>query len=213
MFHFNRTTLNETAYHNQTDFPVTNDTRCSIPRDSWEYTKPEHFSLVTQFDMDCNRTWIKELLQSIFFVGWALGAIVLGAVGDKVGRKGLMFPAFTAYILFAFICSFLPNIYAIVFCRFVIGFCLHGTSTQAYILISEVVGSKHRPFACLVIFLFTTVGWAVLDLKAYLLQNWKLLNIMSTVPYLLILLFYKITPESIQWLQWLRDRHFQDVRE
>ena len=82
-------------------------------------------------------------------------------------------------------------------------FCSDGVTTywQGFILISEVVGSKHRPFACLVIYLFTTIANCVLDLTAYLLQNWLTLNIVSTAPYVFILLFYKITPESIQWLQ------------
>ena len=102
---------------------------------------------------------------------------------------------------FAFLCSFIPDIYLIVFCRFMVGFFIYGTITQAFVLISEIVGNAERHFACLVMFGFATIGILLLDLEAYLLQNWRIVNIISTVPCFFILLFYKIIPESIQWLQ------------
>ena len=130
-----------------------NDKRkCHLPRDAWEYTEKKEFSLVTQFDIHCKDEWLLILLSSIYFVGCAIGAIVLGWIGDKYGRKFLIFPSFTITVLVGYISSFLPNIYLIVGCRFIIGFFVYGTITQGYILISEVVGSKQRPFACLICF-------------------------------------------------------------
>ena len=193
---------------NNNTFCLFNDTlsandnrRCHIPRDAWAYTEKKEFSLVTQFDIHCKDEWLLILLPSIYFVGCAIGAIILGWIGDKYGRKILIFPSFTIMMLFGFISSFLPNIYLIVGCRFIIGFFFYGTITQGYILISEVVGSKQRPFACLIVFLSTSIAWCLLALQAYLLMNWKLLSIISTAPYIFINLFYKFVPESIQWLK------------
>lgn len=182
--------------------------RCNLQRTSWEYTKTKEFSMVTQFDIHCKKEWLLILLYSIFFFGWGLGAIVLGSIGDRFGRKLLLFPSYAIILVCGFITSFLPNIYLIVVCRFITGFFLHGSTTQAYILISEIVGSKHRSFACLILFLSTSIGWVILALQAYLIPNWKTLSIVTSAPYIFALFFYKFIPESIQWLM-LRGRTTQ----
>ena len=192
-------------------FPPTDEKRCEYNRTSWEYIEVKEFSLVTQFNIDCNDKWILQLLPSIFFVGWGIGSFVLGFIGDKFGRKFLLFPCTFVLILIGFVSSFLTNIYLIIASRFLIGFCVFGTTTQAYILISEVVGSKQRPFACNIIFLFTSIGWGLLALQAYLLKNWKTLSIVSSAPYILLLFTYKFVPESVQFLQ-SKGRH-EEVME
>ena len=63
------------------------------------------------------------------------------------------------------------------------------------------MGVKQRPFACLIVFLSTSIAWCLLALQAYLLMNWKILSIISTAPYVFLNLFYKFVPESIQWLK------------
>lgn len=69
-----------------------NTTRCHLPKGSWVYTKPDHFSLVTQFQLHCERKWIIQLLESTLFAGWGIGAFVLGPLSDKYGRKTVMYP-------------------------------------------------------------------------------------------------------------------------
>ena len=53
-------------------FLADNNARCSMPRESWRYTQPETYSIVTQFDLYCSREWAIHLTTSIFFVGWTV---------------------------------------------------------------------------------------------------------------------------------------------
>ena len=77
-----------------------------------------------------------------------------------------------------------------------------GTTTQAFILMSELVGSKRRPLAGLIIYVTTPIGWCVLALKAYYVRNWKVLSMVCTLPYLVFVFgFYGYVPESVRWLQ------------
>ena len=175
--------------------------RCRMPRSEWEYTEPKEYSIVTQFDINCSKEWQVHLTTSIFFIGWGIGAIVLGWVADNYGRKIVLFPSTAILIIVGFINAFIPNVSLFIICRLIAGFFTPGTSVQMFILISELVGEKHRPFAGIILWLFFTLSLCILGLKAYLIRQWKLLFIVCTAPYLIVLIFYKFVPESVRWLR------------
>merc|ERR1712226_1745052 len=88
--------------------------RCNMPRNEWDYTEPKEFSLATQFDIDCDKRWLLSLVTSIFFIGWGIGAIVFGFLGDRFGRTKIIFPSLSVILGVGFISSFIPNIYLII---------------------------------------------------------------------------------------------------
>ena len=61
-------------------------------------------------------------------------------------------------------------------------------------------GPRYRAFAGNIIFVFVTSSMAIVGLKAYFIRNWKILHLVCTVPYLIMLLFYKFVPESLRFL-------------
>jgi len=136
----------------------------------------------------------------MFFVGWGIGAIVLGSLADRYGRRKLIIPSVAVSLLMVLACPFMPTIHLVVFFRLVIGFVYPGVSVQVQILLAEIVGNKYRPVATNIpTFAFPT-AWVLLGLKAYLLKNWKLLSIVCTVPYGFVLAFHTMIPESVRWL-------------
>jgi len=173
--------------------------RCGLDRGDWEFTEPKGYSMVTQFDIYCEHEWILELTVSIFFVGWIMGAVVLGWVSDNYGRKPVMFGSIVVVIAVGSVSSFLP-VPAFIFCRFIIGFCVPGTYQTMVMLITEIVGPKYRAFAGNIIFVFVTTTFAILGLKAYFIREWRLLHIVCSAPYVVVLLFYKFVPDSLRTL-------------
>ena len=47
-------TGNNTTYLNTSESQATNLLRCSLARDKWQYTKTKEYSIVTEFDLDCD---------------------------------------------------------------------------------------------------------------------------------------------------------------
>ena len=175
---------------------------CHYNRSDWEYVEPKYYSIVTEFDLQCDREFMVELTTSTLFIGWLCGAIFLGWCIDAYGRSKPLFISVAAVILFGFISAFMPNIYAFICCRFIIGFFLPGTFPQImFTYISEVVGGKYRAFSGLSIFLFVGTALGVLALKAYYIRNWKVLYIVCTAPYIFVIFFYKYVPESVRFLR------------
>ena len=186
--------------HNMT-FNSKDNARCAMPRAEWEYVTPRDYSLVTEFDLVCDKEFLIEFPTSVLFFGFMFGAIILGWCADNFGRKRVHYLSLAVVMLLGFLSIFVGNIYGFIACRFVIGFFLHGTFPQLYIMISEIVGNKHRAFSNTV--MSVSVGFALplLALKAYLISRWKVLVAACTLPYLFILLFYKFVPESVRYLR------------
>lgn len=175
--------------------------RCHMPRDSWTYTENNQFSIVTEFDNYCNSEWQIHLASSISFISWAFGAVVLGWVTDKFGRRKVLLPSVTIILTVGLITAFLPSVYLIILARFIVGSFGTGTTLQEFILLSEFVGDKYRAFAGTIIWAFYSISLAALAIKANFTRNWRTLFIVCTAPHVFTFLFFKFIPESLRWLK------------
>ena len=182
-------------------FPADNSSRCGMPRNEWTYVQSRDYSMVTQFDLDCDSGWLVYLLTSIFFIGWTFGAIVLGWFADHYGRRMVFLPSLTAIILIGFATSFVEHVWLLVFLRFAVGFVVPGAMVQSYILASELVSGRYRPFNGTMLWLFFAIGLCIMGLKAYFIRKWKILYIVCTIPYIIVVAFCVFVPESIRWLR------------
>ena len=206
------TTQNGTDYNNtrnnssttscttQTIYINSDYRRCSLPRNEWKYTTENEFSIVTQFGIDCNKEWILHLLTSMVFVGYIIGSIVLGWIADKRGRKYVIFPSFASILVLGFLSSFSSNIIVVIFSRFLIGLFYPGVYIQVIVLVNELIGGKYRAIAGVILLISMPAACCILTLKAYFAQHWRLLSIISTAPYIILLFAYLFIPESPPWL-------------
>ena len=171
--------------------------RCNLSRTEWQYTERVEYSLVTTFDLHCKDEWLVHLLMSIFFIGYAFGAIIIGWAADNYGRKTVFFPSVAVVLVIGFLSSFSPYLVLIIVSQFLIGFFVAGTMAQGFVLLLEVIDNHHRPFGGIFIFVSASFAWAFIALKAYLLKNWKQLCMVSTAPYFLVIFFARLVLFSL----------------
>ena len=182
-------------------FTSENDLRCHIPRSEWEYIQPKGISIVTDFDIYCENDWIISMSSSIVFIGWIVGAIILGWIADSYGRKKVLFGSFFMMLTCGMIGPFVNNIHVFLLMRFLVGFFIPGTSYVMFVLISELVGDAYRATANNVLWASCTLSLCLLGLTAYFVRQWKTLFLVCTAPYFILLLAYKFVPESVRWLR------------
>ena len=182
-------------------FTSQNELRCQIPRSEWEFTQPKEYSIVTEFDIYCDKDWAIYMSTSIYFIGSLFGSIVLGWISDNYGRKNTLFTSYFFLLLSGLCVLFMPTLETFMICRFIVGFFKTGTIVTMYVLISEIVGEKYRPGAGIIFWFFFTVALCMMGLTAFFIRKWKILFIVSTAPYFIALLSYKFVPESVRWLR------------
>lgn len=94
---------------------------------------------------------------------------------------------------------FLPSIELFIVGRFIIGF-FAVTDTQSFVIINEYVGSHHRPIISNLLWVIWAVAECALPLKAYYINNWRMLYVLCSAPYAFVLCSWWFVPESARWL-------------
>ena len=185
---------------NTSVYESTNATRCDMNRTHWIYEDLGKSTIVTEFDLVCNRSWLDALTGSVVFIGWGIGIIIMGYLSDRYGRKRVMYPCLQLSLVCLLMHAFVYDIWVLIVLRFFMGFLFSGPALNQFIMIMELVGSKYRVIATTI----TSFVWPgaafVLTLKAYYIESWRILCLMCSAPYLLGFLTMICVPESVRWL-------------
>lgn len=138
-------------------------------------------------------------------LGMLVGSFVFGFLSDMLGRKSTLMISTIVMVLGGTISSILPadpglfTMFAI--CRFISG-CGHvGTFMMAFGLTMEYCGPSKRVLCgCLIETPFSLGGLIVGLLSWGGVRNWRNLQMICTTPWLLLLTFWWLVPESPRWL-------------
>jgi MFS family permease len=84
---------------------------------------------------------------SIFMVGWALGGIFFGVLGDKVGRAKTMLMTVLCYSVFTGLSAISRGFADFAFYRFLTGLGVGGQFAVGVAMVAEVMPDRSRPFA------------------------------------------------------------------
>ena len=144
-----------------------------------------------QFDLVCSRGFLAWLANAILFFGWAVGAIVLGLVADKYGRKSVLFPSLLVVLLVTFATAFAKVFWIVAVCRFIVGIFEAGCFLSVFVIATELVGPEKRALAGTMVWFYFTGALMILGLGAYFVRNWRMLLIFSSAPWIFTLVFWK----------------------
>ncbi|RWS20638.1 putative organic cation transporter-like protein, partial [Leptotrombidium deliense] len=126
------------------------------PCTKWEYDKTVFWStIVSEFDLVCQRSWFSSVAASSYQVGYAVSAILFGVISDKYGRRFALKISIYLEIVSGFSQAFSVSIYHFLFSRFFLGIAAFGRFFTGFLLIFECFGKKNRaPISA-----FIEFGW------------------------------------------------------
>ncbi|XP_054246082.1 solute carrier family 22 member 13-like [Indicator indicator] len=169
-------------------------------RSGWVYPAGQPPSLLTEFDLVCNRKNLNDISQSIYMAGLLFGAIIFGALSDRIGRRPVFLITISLQGLFGVGAAFAPHLYVYMAFRCVVGAAVSGILITALTLATEWVGVSSRPKAVLISHCFSAVGQMALAGVSYGVRNWRLLEIAGNAPMFILFFYIWVLPESARWL-------------
>jgi len=157
-------------------------------------------TMVTEWDLVCDRLALKTIAKLILFTGFALGSFCAGLVSDRFGRKMAIWGASITMCVFGVITSFIPWFPVFVFTWWVTGTMAIACYTAAFVWVMELATGKWK----IILGMSMNFSWPVCRLiiagLAWGLRDWHwhLRCISAMVLVGAVLLFW--VPESPRWL-------------
>ena len=148
---------------------------------------------------------------SVFLVGWALGGVLFGILGDRIGRAKTMMLTILCYTIFTGLSVFSTGVLDFNAYRFLCGFGVGGQFAVGVALVAEVVPDRARPYALGMVQAFSAVGNMLAALTGIVLgqmvrsgaiaSSWRYMFLAGAVPAPLALVVFKKLKEPDQWLK------------
>jgi len=157
-------------------------------------------TMVTEWDLVCEKSWLKTLAKMLLFTGFALGSFGSGLVSDRYGRKVAIWASSVTMVVFGVITSFIPWYPVFVFTWWVTGTMAIACYTAAFVWTMEIATGKWKIY----LGMSMNYSWPVCRLiiagLAYTLRDWHwhLRCISAMVAVGSVILFW--LPESPRWL-------------
>jgi MFS family permease len=158
-------------------------------------------------------------ITSCVFAGSLTGTLILGPLGDRVGRRPIFLACGLIISVFGIATGFATNYVQLVLTRFLVGFGVGGL-TVPFDILAEFLPTRIRGRYLLLIEYFWTAGSMAVPLVAYLTVgnglSWNIFVLICAIPCIAsFVLGMYLVPESPRWLlsQGRRDEAMQILRD
>jgi MFS family permease len=146
---------------------------------------------------------------SIFLIGWGVGGIGFGIIGDLVGRVKALLLTILLYSFFTGLSAFSTGFADFAFYRFLTGLGVGGEFGVGVSLVAEVMPDRARPFALGMLQALSAVGNITAALMGVILpylsraqvigDTWRMMFVIGTVPALLTFVIIRRLEEPERW--------------
>lgn len=147
----------------------------------------------------------------IFMIGWALGGIVFGIFGDRIGRAKTMVVTILLYSVFTGLSYFSRTIWEFNLYRFLCSLGVGGQFAVGVALVAEVMPARSRPHALGLLQALSTVGnmmaalagiaFGQVERSGTLSSAWRYMFLIGAAPAPLAILVITKLREPEQWLK------------
>jgi MFS family permease len=147
---------------------------------------------------------------SIFMIGWAVGGVLFGILGDRLGRVKTMLICILCYSAFTGLSVLSTGVWDFSAYRFLTGLGVGGEFAVGVALVAEVMPNRARPYALGLLQASSTVGNVAAALVGIFLGRmqaagtltsspWRWMFIIGTLPALLVLVIMRRLKEPAGW--------------
>ncbi|XP_028317464.1 solute carrier family 22 member 13 [Gouania willdenowi] len=167
----------------------------------WIYSQETFESTtVTEWDLVCNKAGLNSLGSSIYMLGLLVGSLIFGSMADRYGRRFVLLLSIALQTIFGVTVAFAPNFTVYVILRFIVGTTISGIIINAFVLGTEWTCTKRRMLAGITTDYAFGLGYMLLAGIAYLIRDWRKLQLAISAPGFLLFFYIWVLPQSARWL-------------
>jgi MFS family permease len=155
--------------------------------------------------------WYGGVSTSVFMIGWALGGILFGIAGDRIGRAKTMMLTILCYSAFTGLSALSSNVWDFSFYRFLTGLGVGGQFAVGVALVAEVMSDRARPFALgwlqalsaggNMLAALTNLVLGKLEEAGTISSSWRIMFLIGLAPALLAIPVFRRLKEPERWQQ------------
>ncbi|XP_015282665.1 PREDICTED: LOW QUALITY PROTEIN: solute carrier family 22 member 23 [Gekko japonicus] len=177
-----------------------NTSQCQCSERHYLITAGLEQNVVSKWDLVCDSAWKVHIAKFSLLVGLIFGYLITGCIADWVGRRPVLLFSVLFILIFGLSVALSVNVTMFSTLRFFEGFCLAGIILSLYALRIELCPPGHRFMITMVASFVAMAGQFLMPGLAALCRDWQILQAVIICPYLLMLLYWFIFPESLRWL-------------
>ncbi|KAK6180247.1 hypothetical protein SNE40_012436 [Patella caerulea] len=168
----------------------------------FQYDVARETSIVSEWDLVCDRAGLAELSQTLLMLGQGIGACVFTSLADRYGRKPVNIVCQLILVVASIGLAFINNIGGFTALRFIIGACQQGLGLTAYSIFVELCTTELRTLAGCTGGLAWTLSCMLLAPLAHFMQyyNWRYFQLATVAGLIYGIVIYWILDESLRWL-------------
>lgn len=151
------------------------------------------------------------ILTSLMLVGWALGGVLFGYIGDRLGRTRTLMLTMVMYALGTAACAFAPNLGVLIVCRIVASLGIGGEWAAGASMVAEVVPEKRRVDAGVLLYTAASIGLFLATGLNYMVaarwfpdspeKSWRYLFLFGLAPAAVAFAVRAFVREPERWAQ------------
>ncbi len=174
---------------------------------------PALVSLMHLSPTDPNLQGFGKVVTAFFLIGWGVGGMIFGALGDKHGRAKMLTLTILIYSVFTGLSFFSMNRFDFTVYRFLTGLGVGGVFGLAVSLIAETVPDGARAQSLGLLQVLSTIGNITAGLAKFAIdsletskviatgQGWRWMFLIGALPALMVILTGRYLREPEPWLR------------
>jgi len=156
---------------------------------------------------------VSAYISALYFVGWAIGGLFMGVIGDRIGRARSLALSIAMFGLFTVLISVVNSWEMVLVFRFLCGFGVGGMLVINNTLLSEMWPVRTRAVFIGILSIGFPVGIFSSGAVNYLVSSWRQGFMVGLVPLALGALSFWILRESQIWKQLKDSGERHNVRQ
>lgn len=146
---------------------------------------------------------------AVFMAGWAVGGVIFGVLGDRLGRARTMILTILLYSLFTGLSALSRTVWDFVLFRFLTGLGVGGEFAVGVALVAEAMPERARPYALGLLQASSAIGnisaaligmgLGALRTQGTLASTWRPMFLVGALPALLAVLVMRKLKEPERW--------------